>query len=248
MLLYYKKTYLHLTVDIYIVLEYKHPFTVKTLNSNRYLERISAALESARASTDGAPITLLAHSAGGWLGRLHMLAFGTKDIDQFVSLGSPHLPPPEGVIDQTRGKQNKVLPLSIILIVYRITKYKTLFFFVYLWVSGILRYIEANCPGSHHSSDGVQYITIAGRYIKGAPLLGPGSWQQRVVGAGYQQVCGEAEVWGDGVVPVPAAHLDGALNITIEGVYHSPLGAISDAEQSQQLSAGTLLIFFSRFV
>lgn len=39
------------------------------------------------------------------------------------------------------------------------------------------------------------------------------------------QVCGESSVWGDGVVPVPSAHLDGAINITLEGVYHSPLGA-----------------------
>lgn len=31
----------------------------------------------------------------------------------------------------------------------------------------------------------------AGRYIQGAPLLGPGTWQQRVVGAGYKQVGGK---------------------------------------------------------
>lgn len=43
-----------------------------------------------------------------------------------------------------------------------------------------------------------------GRFIQGAPLLGPGTWQQRVVGAGYKQVCGDATAWGDGVVPVPS--------------------------------------------
>ena len=127
----------------------------------------------------------------------------------------------------------------------------------------------------------------AGRFIQGAPLLGPGSWQQRVVGAGYQQVCGEATAWGDGVVPVPsgaegagqldggvatlrlrrqaggslapghlrfrillalkpgtcafllhAAHLEGAQQITIEGCYHSPLGAEDGrALESVQLSS-----------
>lgn len=43
--------------------------------------------------------------AGGWLGRVFLLDFGaaSNGIDQFVSLGSPHLPPPPGVIDQTRG-------------------------------------------------------------------------------------------------------------------------------------------------
>jgi hypothetical protein len=39
------------------------------------------------------------------------------------------------------------------------------------------------------------------------------------------QVCGKADVWGDGIVPVPAAHLPGAQQITINGAYHSPLGA-----------------------
>lgn len=39
------------------------------------------------------------------------------------------------------------------------------------------------------------------------------------------QVCGKAEVWGDGVVPEASAHLEGALNISLDGVYHSPVGS-----------------------
>ena len=127
---------------------------------------------------------------------------------------------------------------------------------------------------------------MAGRYIQGAPLLGPGSWQQRVVGAGYKAVCGDATAWGDGVVPVPsgapaagpraaarrawqggarargcrraelrgapvcacteqspappplppaAAHLEGALQLTIEGAYHSPLGADEDGRSLESV-------------
>ncbi|KAI5647653.1 hypothetical protein M9H77_33658 [Catharanthus roseus] len=38
-------------------------------------------------------------------------------------------------------------------------------------------------------------------------------------------VCGQADVWGDGVVPEISAHLEGALNISLEGVYHSPVGS-----------------------
>lgn len=37
-----------------------------------------------------------------WPRRLFMLDFDRTGIDQFVSLGSPLLPPPEGVIDQAR--------------------------------------------------------------------------------------------------------------------------------------------------
>ncbi|KAL4517201.1 hypothetical protein Ndes2437B_g06808 [Nannochloris sp. 'desiccata'] len=160
-----------------------------------YLNRIATAIAAAKsAAGPDVPLTLLAHSAGGWLGRLYMLEYGppstSQGIDRFVSLGSPHLAPPPGVVDQTRG---------------------------------ILTWISENSPGCYH--DDVEYVTIAGKYVKGAPFSGPGGWQRRVVGAGYQQVCGDSSAWGDGVVPVPAAHLDGALQVTLEGVYHSPLGA-----------------------
>ncbi|KAI3996982.1 hypothetical protein MKX01_021258 [Papaver californicum] len=49
--------------------------------------------------------------------------------------------------------------------------------------------------------------------------------RSRVVGQGYKQVCGKADVWGDGVVPEVSAHLEGAMNITLDGVYHSPVGS-----------------------
>ena len=48
--------------------------------------------------------------------------------------------------------------------------------------------------------------------MKGARLRGSGgSLAQKLVGLGYQQVCGDPEVWGDGITPVPAAHLEGEL-------------------------------------
>ncbi len=54
---------------------------------------------------------------------------------------------------------------------------------------------------------------VAGKWIKGARLRGgEGMLAQKLVGLGYQQVCGEAEVWGDGITPLPAAHLQGELS------------------------------------
>ncbi|XP_052302330.1 uncharacterized protein LOC7493864 isoform X2 [Populus trichocarpa] len=53
-------------------------------------------------------------------------------------------------------------------------------------------------------------------------------FRARFVGQGYKQVCGQADVWGDGVVPEVSAHLDGALNISLDGVYHSPVGSDDD--------------------
>lgn len=40
-----------------------------------------------------------------------------------------------------------------------------------------------------------------------------------------RQVCGRSDAWGDGVVPEESAHLEGALNLVLDGVYHSPVGA-----------------------
>ena len=51
---------------------------------------------------------------------------------------------------------------------------------------------------------------VVGKWLKGARLRGGGgTLKQRLVGLGYAQVCGEAEVWGDGIIPVSCAHLDG---------------------------------------
>ena len=52
-------------------------------------------VDALKRETDGAPISLLAHSAGGWLARIYLLGFGTAGIDRLVSLGSPHNPPPQ---------------------------------------------------------------------------------------------------------------------------------------------------------
>ncbi|KAG0452884.1 hypothetical protein HPP92_025548 [Vanilla planifolia] len=149
-----------------------------------------------------------------------MEEFGKSDISLLLTLGTPHLPPPKGiagVIDQTRG---------------------------------LLDYVEKNCAPAVHTSE-LKYICISGRYIRGARMVGKApaenegipeltekednggsqpahvapTLRTRFIGQGYKQVCGRADVWGDGVVPEISAHLHGALNISFEGVYHSPTGS-----------------------
>ena len=123
---------------------------------------------------------------------MYLRDFGTAGFDRFVSLGSPHNPPPPnaaGVVDQTRG---------------------------------ILTAVQESTPGAYHPE--IAYTSIAGDFITGAPLSGPGGALARFAGAGYQQVLGAAAVPGDFIVPVAAAHLDGAAQVTLDGVFHSPLG------------------------
>lgn len=99
---------------------------------------------------DSSKVSLIGHSAGGWLARLFLYEFGTEDVELLVTLGTPHLwvwliifpkwknkkkllfrPPPQGiqgVVDQTRG---------------------------------LLYHIEENFPGAFHSE--VKYVCVAGR-------------------------------------------------------------------------------------
>ncbi|KAK3280552.1 hypothetical protein CYMTET_11611 [Cymbomonas tetramitiformis] len=161
-----------------------------------YLNSITQAVEEAKEASDNGSVCLLAHSAGGWLARVWMLEYGTDDVDKLLTLGSPLLPPPPGVIDQTRG---------------------------------ILTYVNDASPGTFHED--VSYVNVIGRYIKGGELLGgDASVAQRIAGLGYQQVCGDATVWGDGIVPGVIGQLEGATVVELEGVYHSPLGATDGAD------------------
>jgi triacylglycerol esterase/lipase EstA (alpha/beta hydrolase family) len=47
-----------------------------------YLTRVNQAMDDLKREVDGAPITLLCHSAGGWLGRVFMYEFGVTGIDR----------------------------------------------------------------------------------------------------------------------------------------------------------------------
>lgn len=49
-------------------------------------------------------LNLVGHSAGGWIARAYLaLREDPPSISALVTLGTPHLPPPEGSVDQTRG-------------------------------------------------------------------------------------------------------------------------------------------------
>ncbi|KAL1562007.1 hypothetical protein AAHA92_04634 [Salvia divinorum] len=188
-----------------------------------YLERVEEAVNEAKELAEGSTLSLIGHSAGGWLARVYLQEYGTSDISLLLTLGTPHLAPPKGVsgvIDQTRG---------------------------------LLDYVDRHCAKAVYTPE-LRYVCIAGRYIQGVRLLGstsdenpelmveteqpvgeltvvktsapaPATLQARFVGQGYKQVCGQADVWGDGVVPEVSAHLKGALNISLDGVYHSPVGS-----------------------
>ncbi|CAO2044425.1 unnamed protein product [Urochloa humidicola] len=197
-----------------------------------YLKRVEEAVSEARelCAPDG-KISLIGHSAGGWLARVYMEEFDASDISLLLTLGTPHLPPPkgvQGVIDQTRGLLNYVEKNCAPAVYTPELRY--------VCIAG--RYIQGAplLGNSAVASDEVLAVdtpseggdaVIISTNDKSTPSSA--TWRARFVGQGYKQVCGRADVWGDGVVPEMAAHLEGALNISFDGVYHSPVGA--DDEQ-----------------
>lgn len=87
----------------------------------------------------------------------------------------------------------------------------------------ISRYADRHCPGTCHS-DQVAYTTVAGKSIRGSLLT---TKQARQAYNIYQDMCGDGAVWGDGVIPVQSALLDGAEQVVLEGASHSNLSSYS---------------------
>ncbi|GAU33671.1 hypothetical protein TSUD_310790 [Trifolium subterraneum] len=205
-----------------------------------YLERVNDAVEEAKAKELGGDsnttLSLIGHSAGGWLARLYMQQFGVSHISLLLTLGTPHLPPPKGVIDQTRGLLDYVQKYCSPPVYTPQLKY--------VCIAG--RYIEG-APLFGKSNPNVEAVVpsnssdqlLPDAAIASTSLPNNTTLRARFIGQGYKQVCGQADVWGDGVVPEVSAHLEGALNISLDGVYHSPVGS-DDAIRPWYGSPGVL--------
>lgn len=79
----------------------------------------------------------------------------------------------------------------------------------------VTSWVNGHYPGAYYST--VQYVTVAGRAIRGDLR---GSWREKAVYVQYRTQTGNGVEWGDGVVPVAVAHLDGATQLTLDGVQH----------------------------
>ncbi|CAN0830036.1 hypothetical protein LINGRAHAP2_LOCUS1290 [Linum grandiflorum] len=110
--------------------------------------------------------------------------------------------------------------------------------------SGAFRYIKGQRIVGSDSEEQVGSVVPVADDVLLADLVdpgvpGPSPFRARFVGQGYKQVCGRADVWGDGVVPEESAHLEGALNISLDGVYHSPIGS-DDSQRPWYGSTGVI--------
>jgi pimeloyl-ACP methyl ester carboxylesterase len=78
------------------------------------------------------------------------------------------------------------------------------------WSLPNLGFVNDNYPDAFY--DDIEYICVAGNAVQGKKST-PKKW------------LAYSDVWGDGIIPIEAAYLDGAQNMAIDGVYHSPRSA-----------------------
>jgi hypothetical protein len=104
-------------------------------------------------------------------------------IKGIVTLGAPNQPPPPGVMDMTRGA---------------------------------LRITNEKFPGAFHAPS-TFYMTVVGNAVEGKKQERSSPFEPTSVKGfafqSYEAVCGDGRTMGDGVVPICAAHVDGATQV-----------------------------------
>jgi pimeloyl-ACP methyl ester carboxylesterase len=158
-----------------------------------------ALLEAGRRAeevSEGAPVLVVGHSAGGLIARLLTAAepipgrrFGAAGrIGAIVTLGTPHvLSAGEGIGRQLNRTVSAVTERAV--------------------------------PGAFHSPE-IGYVSVASRYVRADPA---GNGRERVADLLYRSIMGRSAVAGtegDGLVPVAAAVLAGSTSIVIDGAVH----------------------------
>ncbi len=139
-------------------------------------------------------INLIGHSAGGWIARIYLgeIPYNIHK-DVTESAGLWHAYPSVATL-VTLGTPH-------------VSQER--------WTKRNLDFVKINYPGAFYPD--VKYVCVAGRAIYGERR--PGQW---LAYNSYKLTCGVGNCWGDGITPIEAAHLQGANNLIIEGVLHSP--------------------------
>lgn len=159
------------------------------------LRQLNRTVNAALTDNHTDQINLIGHSAGGWISRIY--------------LGEVPYTIHGDVTPDTIGLWNAKAKIA------SLTTLGTPHYAIETWTKINLDFVNNNYPGAAYPD--VQYICVAGKSIYGEQRYG-----QWLAYFSYKLICGNGNVWGDGITPIVAAHLVGAKNLTIAGVKHSP--------------------------
>ena len=159
------------------------------------LERLDQTVNQELDRTGATKVNIIAHSAAGWLSRIYL---GDR--------------PYYDKVWNARAKVAKLICLG--------TPQRSL----EPWAIRNLGFVNDQYP--HAFYDDIDYVCIAGKAVQGAKSLWQKSlgqsFSQWLAYSSYELTSGQGDAWGDGIIPIEAAYLDGATNLAIDGVYHSP--------------------------
>ncbi len=161
------------------------------------LKRIHHTVQQVQQKYNCSQINLVAHSAGGWIARIYLgeIPYNIHGDGQEV-----------GGVWQAYAQVATLITLGT----PHVSQER--------WTRKNLDFVANNYPGAFYPD--VKYVCVAGKAIYGERK--PGSW---LAYNSYKLTSGEPNVWGDGITPVTSAHLEGAVNLTLERVKHSPKSA-----------------------
>jgi triacylglycerol esterase/lipase EstA (alpha/beta hydrolase family) len=158
------------------------------------LRQLDRVVKDMLAKYGSSKINLIGHSAGGWISRIYL---GEKP---YVIHGD--------VMEDAKLWSAHPYIASLTTLGTPQTSLER-------WTKKNLDFVNHSYPGAFYPN--VRYICVAGKSIYGQRQRG--SW---LAYSSYKLTCGAGNTWGDGITPISAAHLEGANNLIIEGVKHSP--------------------------
>jgi pimeloyl-ACP methyl ester carboxylesterase len=162
---------------------------------NPILQAIAATVQQVQREFDAPKVNLVGHSAGGWIARIYL---GSDPYYERVWYGLPDV-------------------ATLITLGTPHTSQER-------WTRFNLTFVNDRYPGAFHPE--LKYVCVAGRATFGQRLgqMPFGRWDSAawLAYSSYQLTGGRGDTWGDGITPIEAAHLDGAINLTIDGASHSP--------------------------
>ena len=157
-----------------------------------YLEKAKRTIIESVKKNDDYSIVLCGHSAGGWLGRA-LLQNGT-----FYGTNKKAYQYVYGVV--TLGTPNVIEDNH---------KLDT--------THGCLYYVNKNFPGSFLKKQGIKYISL-GSYAEKATIN-----ENNIALRSYLTILGKKTphyIYGDGIVPLESTHLEDAIQLTFQDVFH----------------------------
>jgi pimeloyl-ACP methyl ester carboxylesterase len=178
-------------------------------------------------------VNLVAHSAGGWIARIYLGALpydvhgprpqdatltwkGHTRVARLVTLGTPH-------VSRERWTRKN---LDFVNDTYPGAHHDDV---DYVCVAGKAIFGQRVVSGADPDGDALNPTRAATASVS---ALGAPSWEnmssfgrwftQTLAGNSYEMTGGTRASWGDGITPIASAHLAGARNLTLDGVWHSP--------------------------